>query len=138
MPTYVHQHFLINENEKRNNYNENDLDLSFRFWETVQQMKKLPQSEVREAATNIWKEYLAPDAPCPVNVDSKSIELTREAVHAPGGPNRWCIDVAASHVYHLMKSDSYSRYLRSDMYKEYLNGSKKKVKSIPNLFGVKR
>lgn len=110
----------------------------FRFWESVQQMKKLPQSEVREAVNNIWKEFLGPDAPCPVNVDSKSVELAREAVHASGGPNRWCFDVAASHVYHLMKSDSYSRYLRSDMYKEYLNGSKKKVKSIPNLFGVKR
>lgn len=110
----------------------------FRFWESVQQMKKQPQSEVRDAVNNIWKEFLGPDAPCPVNVDSKSVELAREAVHASGGPNRWCFDVAASHVYHLMKSDSYSRYLRSDMYKEYLNGSKKKVKSIPNLFGVKR
>lgn len=26
-----------------------------------------------------------------------------------------------------MRSDSYSRYLRSDMYKDFLNGSKKKV-----------
>lgn len=26
-----------------------------------------------------------------------------------------------------MKSDSYSRYLRSEMYKDFLNGSKKKV-----------
>lgn len=26
-----------------------------------------------------------------------------------------------------MKADSYSRYLRSEMYKEFLNGSKKKV-----------
>ncbi|XP_055323350.1 regulator of G-protein signaling 7 isoform X1 [Sitodiplosis mosellana] len=111
---------------------------NLKFWESVQKMKKLPQSEVREAVNNIWKEFLGPDAPCPVNVDSKSVELAREAVHAQGGPNRWCFDVAASHVYHLMKSDSYSRYLRSDMYKEYLNGSKKKVKSIPNLFGVKR
>lgn len=109
-----------------------------RFWESVQQMKKLPQSEVRDAVNNIWKEFLSPDALCPVNVDSKSVELAREAVHATTGPNRWCFDVAAAHVYHLMKSDSYSRYLRSDMYKEYLNGSKKKVKSIPNLFGVKR
>lgn len=31
------------------------------------------------------------------------------------------------HVYHLMKSDSYQRYIRSEMYKEYLNTSKKKV-----------
>lgn len=26
-----------------------------------------------------------------------------------------------------MKSDSYPRYIRSEMYKEFLNGSKKKV-----------
>lgn len=109
-----------------------------RFWESVQSMKALPQSAVKEAVNNIWKEYLGPDAQCPVNVDSKSVELARQAVQTTGAPNRWCFDVAASHVYHLMKSDSYSRYLRSDMYKEYLNGSKKKVKSIPNLFGVKR
>uniref|UniRef100_T1JLG6 RGS domain-containing protein n=1 Tax=Strigamia maritima TaxID=126957 RepID=T1JLG6_STRMM len=31
-----------------------------------------------------------------------------------------------AHVYQLMKTDSYSRYLRSEMYKEYLSGSKKK------------
>ena len=34
-----------------------------------------------------------------------------------------------AHVYHLMRSDSYSRYLRSEMYKDFLNGSKKKVVS---------
>lgn len=101
-------------------------------------MKALPQHAVSETAHNIWKEFLAPDAPCPVNVDSKSVELARIAVETSGGPNRWCFDVAAAHVYHLMESDSYSRYLRSDMYKEFLNGSRKKVKSIPNLFGVKR
>lgn len=111
---------------------------TLRFWESVQRMKTLPQSGVKDAVNNIWREFLGPDAPCPVNVDSKSVELARLAVHSTDGPNRWCFDVAASHVYHLMKSDSYSRYLRSDMYKEYLNGSKKKVKSIPNLFGVKR
>lgn len=101
-------------------------------------MKALPQSEIKEAIHKIWQEFLAPDAPCPVNVDSKSVELAREAVNSPNGPNRWCFDVAASHVYHLMKSDSYSRYLRSDMYKDYVNCSRKKIKSIPNLFGVKR
>ncbi|KAH8272666.1 hypothetical protein KR026_000030 [Drosophila bipectinata] len=111
---------------------------NLKFWESVQEMKALPQSEIKEAIQKIWQEFLAPDAPCPVNVDSKSVELAREAVNSPNGPNRWCFDVAASHVYHLMKSDSYSRYLRSDMYKDYLNCSRKKIKSIPNLFGVKR
>ncbi|XP_055612407.1 regulator of G-protein signaling 7-like [Uranotaenia lowii] len=111
---------------------------NLKFWETVQSMKAQPQSKVKEAAHAIYLEFLAPDAPCPVNVDSKSMELAREAVSEAAPPNRWCFDVAAAHVYHLMKSDSYSRYLRSDMYKEYLNGSKKKIKSIPNLFGVKR
>lgn len=37
------------------------------------------------------------------------------------------IIIFQAHVYHLMKSDSYSRYLRSEMYKDFLNGSKKKV-----------
>ncbi|XP_053947819.1 regulator of G-protein signaling 7 [Anastrepha ludens] len=111
---------------------------NLKFWESVQQMKTLPQSEIKEAIQKIWQEFLAPEAPCPVNVDSKSVELAREAVNAVNGPNRWCFDVAAAHVYHLMKSDSYSRYLRSDMYKDYLNCSRKKIKSIPNLFGVKR
>lgn len=109
-----------------------------RFWESVQEMKALPQSQIKEKVNSIWREFLSPDAACPVNVDSKSIELAREAVQTAGTPNRWCFDVAAAHVYHLMKSDSYSRYLRSDMYKDFLNGSRKKVKSIPNLFGVKR
>lgn len=111
--------------------------LVFRFWEAVQEMKTLPQSQIKDAAKAIWDEYLAPDCACPVNVDSKSLELARDAVN--GATNsRWCFDVASDHVFLLMKSDSYSRYLRSDMYKEYLNGSKKKVKSIQNLFSVKR
>ncbi|XP_065364484.1 regulator of G-protein signaling 7 [Calliphora vicina] len=108
------------------------------FWEAVQDMKALPQTEIKETIQRIWNEFLAPDAPRAVNVDSKSVELAREAVNSPNGPNRWCFDVAAAHVYHLMERDSYPRYLRSEMYKDYINCSRKKVKSIPNLFGVKR
>ena len=48
--------------------------------------------------------------------------------------NRWIFDEAAGHVYQLMKNDSYPRYLRSDMYKEYLNGTKKKVSFFFCLF----
>lgn len=95
-----------------------------RFWEATQELKSLPQREVAEKANEIWQEFLSPDASCPVNVDSRSLELTRRAMD---NPDRWTFDVAAAHLYHLMKSDSYSRYVRSDMYKDFLNGSKKKV-----------
>ncbi|XP_053681228.1 regulator of G-protein signaling 7-like [Anopheles nili] len=101
---------------------------NLKFWEAIQDMKALPQSQIKEAAQAIWNEYLAPDAACPVNVDSKSLELAREVVkEGAAQPTRWCFDVAADHVFYLMKSDSYSRFLRSDMYKDCLNGSKKKT-----------
>lgn len=106
---------------------------NLKFWEAIQNLKSLPQSQVKEAAKKIFDEFLAPDAPCPVNVDSKSVELAKAAL--TNGPSFFCFDVAAEHIYLLMKNDSYPRYLRSDIYKDCLNGSKKKVKSIPNLFG---
>lgn len=68
------------------------------------------------------------DANCPINIDSKSYEITKRNLEAK--PNsRYIFDEAAGHVYQLMKNDSYPRYLRSDLYKEYLNGTKKKVSS---------
>ncbi|CAH1153550.1 unnamed protein product [Phaedon cochleariae] len=105
---------------------------NLRFWEAVQDLKALPQSQVQSKAVEIWTEFLAPDAGCPINVDSRSSELTKKNMEVP---DRWGFDCAANHVYHLMKSDSYSRYLRSEMYKEFLNGSKKKtsVKGIRSI-----
>ncbi|ERL85286.1 hypothetical protein D910_02707 [Dendroctonus ponderosae] len=76
---------------------------------------------------------MASDAKCPINVDSHSYEITKKNMET--ADNRWSFDNAAAHVYHLMKSDSYSRYLRSEMYKDFLNGSKKKtsVKGIRSI-----
>lgn len=97
---------------------------NLKFWEAVQELKALPQSAVQAKVDEIWNEYLAPDASCPINVDSHSYETTKKNME---NPDRWVFDGAAAHVYHLMKSDSYSRYLRSEMYKDFLNNSKKKV-----------
>ncbi|GFY66570.1 regulator of G-protein signaling 7 [Trichonephila inaurata madagascariensis] len=68
--------------------------------------------------------YLAPDAKEAINIDSRSFEITKRNMEKP---DRWTFEEAAAHLYQLMKSDSYSRYLRSEMYKEYLNGMKKKT-----------
>ncbi|XP_068627259.1 regulator of G-protein signaling 7 [Battus philenor] len=107
---------------------------NLKFWLAVQELKSLPIRRVASRARDIWKEFLASDAPSPVNIDAASRELTRVKVES-GKPDRYCFDQAQAHVFHLMKSDSYSRYLRSEMYKEYLNGSKKKtsVKGIRSI-----
>ncbi|KAG6802651.1 regulator of G-protein signaling 7 [Apis mellifera caucasica] len=105
---------------------------NLKFWEAVQELKTLPQKEVKNKVNEIWNEYLGPDASCPINVDSQSYEITKKHLQKP---DRWCFDITAAHVYHLMKSDSYSRYLRSEMYKDFLSGSKKKtsVKGIRSI-----
>ncbi|XP_023246159.1 regulator of G-protein signaling 7 [Copidosoma floridanum] len=97
---------------------------NLKFWEAVRNLKTLPQKDVEEKVQEIWNEFLAADASCPINVDSRSYEMTKRNLEKP---DRWSFDVAAAHVYHLMKSDSYSRYLRSDLYKDFLNVSKKKI-----------
>ena len=38
--------------------------------------------------------------------------------------------VFQDHIFKLMKSDSYSRYIRSDMYKDFLSGTRKKVRLL--------
>ncbi|XP_050360128.1 regulator of G-protein signaling 7 [Nymphalis io] len=114
---------------------------NLKFWLAVQELKALPIRRVSSRAKEIWKEYFASDAPSPVNIDAASRELTRAKVES-GTADRYCFDQAQAHVYHLMKSDSYSRYLRSEMYKDYLNGSKKKtsvkgIRSIVSFTGRK-
>ncbi|XP_011500777.1 PREDICTED: regulator of G-protein signaling 7 [Ceratosolen solmsi marchali] len=105
---------------------------NLKFWEAVRDLKTLPQKNVREKVMEVWNEFLGPDASCPINVDSRSYEMTKKNLEKP---DQWSFDVAAAHVYHLMKSDSYSRYLRSEMYKDFLNGTKKKtsVKGIRSI-----
>ncbi|XP_058806837.1 regulator of G-protein signaling 7 [Phymastichus coffea] len=105
---------------------------NLKFWESVRDLKTVPRKHVAQMVTDIWNEYLGPDASCPINVDSRSFEATKKNIE---NPDQWSYDIAAAHVYHLMKSDSYSRYLRSDMYKDFLNVSKKKtsVKGIRSI-----
>lgn len=64
----------------------------FRFWEAVQELKALPQSEVQEKVDEIWTEYLAPDASCPINVDSRSYEQTKKNMETP---DCWSFDASA-------------------------------------------
>lgn len=107
---------------------------NLKFWDAVQELKCVHSRDVSCKVQEIWIEYLGSDANCPINIDSKSYEITKKNME--NNPNnRWIFDEAAGHVYQLMKNDSYPRYLRSDMYKEYLNGTKKKT-SVKGIRGV--
>lgn len=67
----------------------NIINISLRFWEAVQNLKKLPQRDVPDAAQEIWTEYLSGDS---LNIDSQSRELSRKNMTAP---DRWAFDIAA-------------------------------------------
>ncbi|CAB1343734.1 unnamed protein product [Coregonus sp. 'balchen'] len=91
-----------------------------------QEVKKRPIREVPTRVQEIWQEFLASGAPSAINVDSKSYDKTTQNVKDPG---RYAFEDAQDHIFKLMKSDSYSRFIRSSAYQELLQ-AKKKGKSL--------
>uniref|UniRef100_A0A3Q0RV59 Regulator of G protein signaling 6 n=1 Tax=Amphilophus citrinellus TaxID=61819 RepID=A0A3Q0RV59_AMPCI len=95
---------------------------NLRFWLAVQDLKRMPQQEVAQRAQDIWAEFLAEGAPSSINLDSHSYERTSQNLKDPG---RYSYEDAQDHIYKLMKSDSYSRFLRSNLYQDLLMARKK-------------
>ncbi|XP_036942154.1 regulator of G-protein signaling 6 [Acanthopagrus latus] len=95
---------------------------NLRFWLAVQDLKRMPQQDVAQRAQDIWAEFLAEGAPSSINLDSHSYERTSQNLKDPG---RYCYEDAQGHIYKLMKSDSYARFLRSNIYQDLLMARKK-------------
>ncbi|XP_057625467.1 regulator of G-protein signaling 7 isoform X4 [Chionomys nivalis] len=100
---------------------------NLRFWLAVEDLKKRPIREVPSRVQEIWQEFLAPGAPSAINLDSKSYDKTTQSVKEPG---RYTFEDAQEHIYKLMKSDSYPRFIRSSAYQELLQ-AKRKGRNIP-------
>lgn len=65
-----------------------------------------------------FSEFLAPGAPCEINIDGKTMERTHKEMKIP---SRFTFDSAAEHVYTLLlKKDCYPRFIRSEHYKNLL------------------
>uniref|UniRef100_A0A8C1P139 Regulator of G protein signaling 6 n=1 Tax=Cyprinus carpio TaxID=7962 RepID=A0A8C1P139_CYPCA len=92
------------------------------FWLAVQDLKCRPLQEVAARAQEIWQEFLAEGAPSAINLDSHSYERTSQNLKDPG---RYSFEDAQDHIYKLMKSDSYPRFLRSNAYQDLLLAKKK-------------
>ncbi|XP_057569866.1 regulator of G-protein signaling 9 [Hippopotamus amphibius kiboko] len=87
------------------------------FWEACEDLKYGDQSKVKEKAEEIYKLFLAPGARRWINIDGKTMDITVKGLKHP---HRYALDAAQTHIYMLMKKDSYARYLKSPIYKEML------------------
>ncbi|CAO4379134.1 hypothetical protein L5515_007562 [Caenorhabditis briggsae] len=98
---------------------------NLRFWWEVQKLRKCSSRMVPVMVTEIYNEFIDTNAATsPVNVDCKVMEVTEDNLK---NPNRWSFDEAADHIYCLMKNDSYQRFLRSEIYRDLVSTSRKKV-----------
>ncbi|NXL28568.1 RGS9 protein, partial [Glaucidium brasilianum] len=87
------------------------------FWEACEDLKYGDQSKVKEKAEEIYKLFLAPGARRWINIDGTTMGITVKGLKHP---HRYVLDAAQTHIYMLMKKDSYGRYLKSPVYKEML------------------
>ncbi|MEE6506903.1 hypothetical protein FKM82_007895 [Ascaphus truei] len=87
------------------------------FWEACEDLKYGDQSKVKEKAEEIYKLFLAPGARRWINIDGKTMEITVKGLKHP---HRYVLDAAQTHIYMLMKKDSYARYLKSPFYKDMM------------------
>ncbi|XP_063724497.1 regulator of G-protein signaling 7-like isoform X3 [Symsagittifera roscoffensis] len=99
------------------------------FYNQVHELKKVSEKEVVEKVKAIWAEFLDPNsALSPVNIDSKCMDKTRKETQGPN-PGRHTFDDARDHIYKLMRSDSYPRFIKSEQYRELI-AAKRKTRSL--------
>ncbi|XP_057656711.1 uncharacterized protein LOC130894131 isoform X1 [Diorhabda carinulata] len=91
---------------------------NIRFWMAVQDLRRSAQSQISWKVQEIFEEFLAPGAPCEINIDGKTMEKINQEMKSP---SRFTFDAAQEHVYTLLlKKDCYPRFIRSDYYKNLL------------------
>ncbi|XP_043471223.1 uncharacterized protein LOC122504265 isoform X3 [Leptopilina heterotoma] len=91
---------------------------NIRFWMAVKDLRHSYQAQIAEKVNEIFKEFLAPGAPCEINIDGKTMEKVHQEMK---NPSRFTFDSAAEHVYALLlKKDCYPRFIRSDHYRNLL------------------
>ncbi|KAM9337001.1 regulator of G-protein signaling 9b [Symphorus nematophorus] len=87
------------------------------FWESCEDLKWGTAATMSEKAEQIYKAFLARGAPRWINIDGKTMEITVKGLKHP---HRYVLDAAQTHIYMLMKKDSYGRYLKSPVFKDTL------------------
>ncbi|KAL3270194.1 hypothetical protein HHI36_009250 [Cryptolaemus montrouzieri] len=91
---------------------------NIRFWSAVNDLRRSSHSQIPKKVSKIFEEFLAPGAPCEINIDGKTMEKVHQEMK---NPSRFTFDAAQEHVYTLLlKKDCYPRFIRSEYYKNLL------------------
>ena len=86
------------------------------FWTKVERYRCIDdEQERRQRAQQLYDEHLSTYASDPVNVDAASRTATEQGLATA---DRDAFQVPQKHIYNLMKQDSYTRFLRSPLYKD--------------------
>ncbi|VDN14408.1 unnamed protein product [Dibothriocephalus latus] len=83
------------------------------FWLAVNAYQFGPIFRLKSSCLAIFEEFLGKNAVSEINIDSKTMAATEKAIQ---NPTWFTFDDAKEHIYKLMKSDSYVRFLRSEDY----------------------
>lgn len=94
---------------------------NLKFWLACQRLKLEPVQNVEDNVNQIYKEFLSKESEHAINIDSKCMETTLKNRE---NPDRFCYEEAQEHIYQLMKSDSYARFIKSEQYKALLQPKK--------------
>eukprot|EP00118_Oscarella_pearsei_P009177 m.51340 g.51340 ORF g.51340 m.51340 type:complete len:576 (+) comp34133_c0_seq2:216-1943(+) len=93
---------------------------NLRFWQDCQRFKQLPASHLLKEAKKIYTQYIDPDAPNPVNVNHRVVDGVRGNLDKP---SRYIFEDAEDHIYKLMETDIYKRFLKSHEFQQLLESS---------------
>ena len=86
------------------------------FWVKCENYKRLTDpDEMRKEADDIWSTYLDTASMHQINVDSKARSRCKEGLQCPSST---MFEAAQTQIFTLMKLDSYTRFLKSQMYKD--------------------
>jgi len=87
------------------------------FWLACKRLKSRPINEVKRVVKEIYSEYLDETSSTTnmINIDSRVKENVETKIKKDSS-DRYCFDDAQEHIYNLMKSDSYARFIKSDQY----------------------
>ncbi|XP_025111776.1 uncharacterized protein LOC112574751 isoform X3 [Pomacea canaliculata] len=96
-------------------------DENLEFWIACEEFKLAKPSKISAMAQKIYTDFVAPQAPREINVDSKTRVRTLSSL---GNPRKDIFDDAQRRVQALMEKDSYPRFLESDVYQQIVRHQK--------------